>query len=113
MTNRLLRRNILIPLVMLFLLCLSPISGGQAQSEEPIILFYQPNRDVVRIEFTGEDLARAQSDPRAVLRKLEERGVKLCTERKRISSCIWVCCQDKVRTCNKVLTTALEQLWGV
>jgi hypothetical protein len=112
MTNRILRRNIVIPLAILFL-SLSPISSSQSQSDESAILLYRPSSNVMRIEFTNADLERVRTEPGFVLRKLDEKGVKLCADRKRISNCIWVCCQDRVRTCNPVLITALEQIWGV
>ena len=112
MTNQILSRNILIPLAILFL-CLTPISSSQTQSDEPAVLFYQPGSKAVKIEFTDEDLARVQSEPEFVLQKFDEKGIKPCAERKRISNCIWICCQDRIRTCNKVLIKALEQIWGV
>ena len=112
MTSQIMRRNILIPLAIL-ILGLSPISSSQTQADEPAVLLYQPGGNVIRIEFTNDDLSRVQKEPGFVLHKFEEKGVKLCAERKRISNCIWVCCQDRVRTCNRVLIAALEQLWGV
>jgi hypothetical protein len=112
MTSQIMRRNILIPLAILFL-CFSPITISQTQPDEPAVLFYQPGSNVVRIDFTNDDLSRVQKEPGFVLHKFEEKGVKICADRKRISNCIWVCCQNRVRTCNKVLITALEQIWGV
>ena len=112
MTSQVTRRNILILLAILFL-SISPVSISQTQPDEPTVLFYQPGGNAVRIEFTNDDLSRVQREPGFILHKFEEKGVKPCAERKRISNCIWVCCQDRIRTCNKVLIKALEQIWGV
>jgi|GEM_PF-6351586 len=67
----------------------------------------------VDVEFSEEDLKRVQEDASFVIRKLRENGTRCIEPRRKISDCIWECGDgNQIRTCNQILTKALDELGG-
>ena len=67
---------------------------------------------IITVNFTQDELNKVTGSPVYIEEKLNAAGAKCCGKKKRISDCIWVCCEgNKIRTCNPVLVKALEQLW--
>ena len=73
---------------------------------------YTSNGRSVTVSFSEEDLRTVDRDPSFVLTNLRQSGVKCCAPRKKISKCIWECCDgSQTRTCNSTLLKALDTLW--
>jgi hypothetical protein len=88
-------------------------SSADAQPEEASITFSDRDRNTIIIKFDEEDLRRVERSPEYIYSKFQAAGVQCCEPRKKISDCIWRCCDgNQVRTCNPTLKKALDQLWG-
>ncbi len=67
---------------------------------------------IITVTFNQDELNRVNGTPSYVEDKLKSAGVKCCGKKKRISDCIWVCCEgNKIRTCDPILIKVLEQIW--
>ena len=65
------------------------------------------------INFTEEELRRIEKDIEYLREKLTREGVKCCAPRRKLSDCIWECCDNsQIRTCDPTLVKALESLIG-
>ena len=65
------------------------------------------------INFTQEELQRIENDIDYLREKLAREGVKCCAPRRKLSDCIWECCDNsQIRTCDPTLVKALESLLG-
>jgi hypothetical protein len=84
----------------------------RAQANQPCILFYGGERSI-RVDFTEADLRNVEADVGYVLRKMDAAGARCCGKTRRISECIWACCDGRrTSTCNETLKQALKLLWG-
>jgi hypothetical protein len=75
---------------------------------------YKTKSETITIQFSDKELEQIKDDPSVLETKLGAK-VKCCGPRKKISNCIWECCdgdQVKVGACNQTLVTALEEIWG-
>ena len=85
----------------------------------PIALFAAEELRVTKTDGTGRTLTFSESqlrdfegDPRQLIRVLQDQGVACCSPRKRLSTCIWACCDEETRidTCGERLRRVLETL---
>ncbi|MFY9556407.1 MAG: hypothetical protein WAV20_01135 [Blastocatellia bacterium] len=105
--------------LVLSMFCLFPIdhpagtrSSVQAKSNEPLILFYGGDRSI-RVEFSDSDLRKVEADITYVITKMDREGARCCGKMRRVSECIWVCCdRQRTQTCHETLKQALKLLWG-
>jgi len=89
------------------------INFGAFAQEEASIDFSDIEGKTITIKFDEEDLRRVEKSPEYIYTKFHTAGVQCCEPRKKISDCIWRCCDgNQVRTCNPTLKYALDQLWG-
>ena len=110
MINRLLRFHPdIVALMLLSMLLASSFAYGQTAATS---IEASQDGKIITVNFNQDELNRVSGSPAYIVEKLNAAGVKCCGKRKRISDCIWVCCEgNKIRTCDPVLIKALEQLW--
>ena len=106
--NKMLRRAPLFLIALLFSVIPSGYSSSQTAAS---IRVAQANGRTVDVEFSEEELRKVQEDSRFVLQKLQENGVDCCGPREKLGDCVWRCCDGtQVRTCDAILTKALNEL---
>src|ERR1044071_232975 len=78
-----------------------PVIQVQEDGKSTTITFSSEEMDKIEHEVEAGDTQEASE---YVSRKLAEAGVKCCQPRKRISDCVWRCCnKTMVTTCNQTL----------
>jgi hypothetical protein len=94
------------------LLSLLLVSGFAISQTAATSIEVSQEGKIITVTFNQDELNRVNGTPSYVVEKLNAAGVKCCGKKKRISDCIWVCCEgNKIRTCDPILIKALEQIW--
>jgi hypothetical protein len=101
--------------IITLIITLGSVPTGTYGQSEPVVATIEvrePAGKIWTVGFTRRDLDQVASDAKYVWKKMGSATSGCCESARRLSRCIWVCCNDrKIRTCDEPLVKALEELY--